>query len=108
MPKLSTLAILAGLSIIGFAQETVFRVPVRVVTVPTAVVSPGGQFVRGLQPYEFRLFDNDRGQNLHLDYVEEPLSLAIVASPVAPSSIASTTLSTRRTSGSHARTASLV
>ncbi|HXJ43831.1 MAG TPA: hypothetical protein VNH18_31390 [Bryobacteraceae bacterium] len=78
MPKLSTLAILAGVSIIGFAEETVFRVPVRVVTVPTAVVSPGGQFVRGLQPYEFRLFDNDRGQNLHLDYVEEPLSLAIV------------------------------
>jgi VWFA-related protein len=78
MPKLLTLAILASISIVGFAQETVFRVPVRVVTVPTAVISPGGQFVRGLQPHEFRLFDNDRDQNLHLDYVEGPLSLAIV------------------------------
>jgi VWFA-related protein len=34
--------------------------------------------VRGLQRYEFRLFDNDRSQNPRLDYVEEPLSLAIV------------------------------
>ena len=34
--------------------------------------------MRGLQPYEFRLLDNDRSQNLHVDYVDEPLSLAIV------------------------------
>jgi VWFA-related protein len=79
MLKLSILAIpVAAVSIIGFAPEPVFRVPVRVVTVPTAVISPSGQFARGLQPYEFRLFDNDRSQNLHLDHVEEPLSLAIV------------------------------
>jgi hypothetical protein len=56
----------------------VFRIPVRVVTVPTAVFSPAGQFIGGLQPHEFRLFDNDRSQNVHLEYVQAPLSLAIV------------------------------
>jgi len=78
MPKLSILAVLAGISTAGFGQETVFQVPVRVVTVPAVVVTSGGQFIRGLQDHDFRLLDNDRGQNLHLEYAEAPLSLAIV------------------------------
>ncbi|MCU1328694.1 MAG: hypothetical protein JWN34_4064 [Bryobacterales bacterium] len=77
-PRLSILAALTGLAAIGSAQDTVFRIPVRVVTVPTAVFSPAGQFIGGLQPHEFRLFDNDRSQNVHLEYVQAPISVAIV------------------------------
>jgi VWFA-related protein len=74
---LKTSALLIAVSA-GFAQApAVIRVPVRVVTVPTAVLSNGRQYVRGLQAGDFRLFDNDRSQNLHLDYVDEPLSIAI-------------------------------
>src|SRR5580658_4346855 len=64
---------------IGFAQSPdVIRVPVRIVTAPTAVVSARGQFVRDLQPRDFSLFDNDLRQSLRLDYVDEPVSLAVV------------------------------
>lgn len=70
-------AVLAASTV--FAQSPVtIRVPVRVVTVPTAVVSPKGQFVRDLQARDFSVFDNDLRQSLRLDYVDEPLSLAVV------------------------------
>jgi VWFA-related protein len=71
------MAVLAALA--GWAQSPpTIRVPVRVVQVPTAVVSSSGHVVRGLRAGDFRLFDNDRPQNVRIDYVDEPLSLAIV------------------------------
>jgi VWFA-related protein len=76
--KTSALLIAVAAAFSGSAQSpTLIRVPVRVVTVPTAVLSNSGQYVRGLQPGDFRLFDNDHSQNLRLDYVDEPLSIAI-------------------------------
>jgi VWFA-related protein len=63
----------------GFAQSPpTIRVPVRIVSVPTAVVSANGQFVAGLQAENFSIFDNDRSQRLRLDYVDAPLSLAVI------------------------------
>jgi VWFA-related protein len=62
-----------------FAQTPeIIRVPVRLVTVPTAVISAKGAFVRGLQAVDFRLFDNEHAQALQLDYADEPLSVAVV------------------------------
>jgi VWFA-related protein len=63
----------------GVAQSpTIIRVPVRIVTVPAVVVSAEGRLIRGLEADNFRLLDNDRTQHLRLDYVDEPLSIAIV------------------------------
>jgi VWFA-related protein len=67
-----------ALTTTAIAQDsTIFRLPVQVVTAPTAVTSHEGKSVRGLQPHEFQLFDNDRSQNLRVDPIDEPVSLAI-------------------------------
>jgi VWFA-related protein len=77
MARLFTVALVAGA--IGFAQTPpVFRVPVRVVSAPTAVVSHDGKLIRGLEAGQFRLSDNGRRQDIRVDLVEEPVSLAIV------------------------------
>jgi VWFA-related protein len=63
----------------GYGQSpAIIRVPVRIVTVPTAVVSTEGKQVRDLQADDFQLFDNERSQSIRLDYADEPVSLAIV------------------------------
>jgi VWFA-related protein len=62
----------------GFAQSPpLIRVPVRVVTVPVAVVSARDKFVTGLKVEDFSLFDNGRAQNVRLDYMDGQISLAI-------------------------------
>jgi hypothetical protein len=71
------IAVLAAPAVVA-QSPVIVRVPVRVVAVPTAVISTSGQFVRGLQTPDFQLFDNERSQNLRLDYVDGPLSLAVV------------------------------
>lgn len=60
------------------SSQTTFRVPVRVVAVPAAVTAPDGRFVHDLRHADFQLFDNDRPQAFELDYVDEPIALAIV------------------------------
>jgi VWFA-related protein len=83
--QLKILAIAAGVMVccLGLAQDpNVFRVQVRVVTVPTVVTSTAqsrnGQYIRDLGPADFELADNDRDQVVHLDYAAGLLSLAIV------------------------------
>ena len=61
----------------GFAQSPTIRVPVRIVTVPSAVLTSSGQPVRGLQAADFSLLDNDHKEDSRLDFADEPLSLAI-------------------------------
>jgi VWFA-related protein len=62
----------------GFVQSPpLIRVPVRVVTVPVAVVSARDKFVTGLKVEDFSLFDNGRAQNIRLDYMDGQISLAI-------------------------------
>jgi hypothetical protein len=58
--------------------QAVFRVPVRVVAVPVVVQNPGGGFVRNLPSAEFRLFDNERPQHFQLDYIDQPVAVAVV------------------------------
>jgi VWFA-related protein len=62
----------------GLAQSPpLIRVPVRIVTVPVAVVSAGDKFMNGLRVEDFSLFDNGRAQNVQLDYMDGQISVAI-------------------------------
>jgi Ca-activated chloride channel family protein len=74
-----TIVIAVAMSPVAAAAQTpVIRVPVRLVEVPVAVTSAGGQPIRGLSAADFKLFDNNRLQSIHVDYADEPLSIAIV------------------------------
>jgi VWFA-related protein len=75
---MNRLVLALGITANLYSQAPTFRVPVRVVSVPTAVVAADGKFVSGLERDQFRLFDNDKQQNPRVDLVEQPLSVAIV------------------------------
>jgi VWFA-related protein len=59
------------------AQETLMRIPVRLVVAPTSVTDHSGNFVNGLTAADFRLYDNDIPQQIHEDGDFLPISLAI-------------------------------
>jgi VWFA-related protein len=59
------------------AQETILRVPVRLVVAPTSVTDHSGNFINGLTASDFQLYDNDVPQQVHEDGDFLPISLAI-------------------------------
>jgi VWFA-related protein len=58
-------------------QGQTIRVPVRLVSVPTLVVSKDGKYVPGLSVGDFRVTDNDRPQAITLDLGRLPASLVV-------------------------------
>src|SRR5579884_378 len=54
-----------------------FPINVRNVLAPTTVTDKNGDFIAGLQPSDFTLFDNDRPQRLNVDVSYRPISLVI-------------------------------
>lgn len=58
-------------------EPPTFRVPVRVVEAPVTVIDRHGEYVDGLQPADFKLYDNDKEQNIHVDVTYIPISLVI-------------------------------
>src|SRR5215510_6809333 len=59
-----------GLAIIG-------RASVQEVTAPVLVFDREGNYVNGLQPHQFHLFDNGKEQNIQVDVSYQPISLVI-------------------------------
>lgn len=60
------------------AQDaTIFRSSVSEVQAPVLVLDRDGQYVNGLQPEQFHLFDNGKEQNIHVDVSYLPISLVI-------------------------------
>jgi VWFA-related protein len=60
------------------AQQTpTIRVPVRLVSVPTLVVSTQGKYIPGLSHSDFQLTDNGRPQSFKLDTYSLPVSIVI-------------------------------
>jgi VWFA-related protein len=53
------------------------RVGVNVVLAPVTVLDHAGEYVSGLQPQDFRLLDNSKEQNIHVDVTYVPISLVI-------------------------------
>ena len=86
--KLLTLASQAFLAVTVFAQapqggltvdiETpIIKTSVTNIVAPVLVTDQSGNIVDGLQPHQFRLFDNGKEQNIQVDVSYEPISLVI-------------------------------
>jgi VWFA-related protein len=58
-------------------QPPTIRVPVRLVSVPTLVVSKDGKYIPGLSADDFRVTDNGRPQTITLDLATLPISLVV-------------------------------
>ncbi|HWQ55657.1 MAG TPA: VWA domain-containing protein, partial [Bryobacteraceae bacterium] len=54
-----------------------FRTTVDVVVAPVIVRDGNGDYVHGLQPSDFRLFDNGKEQNIRVDVAFQPISMVI-------------------------------
>jgi VWFA-related protein len=58
-------------------QERIFRERVDVVVAPTTILDKDGNYVTGIRPSEFRLFDNNQIQNIRVEEAVEPVSLVV-------------------------------
>jgi len=84
MRRILLLSLLSGL-LAGQQPEPVqpqstptIRTTVDVVVAPVLVFDRDGQYVSGLQPEQFHLFDNGKEQNIQVDVSYIPISLAIL------------------------------
>jgi VWFA-related protein len=82
---ITRLVVRTGIAIFAFcafaaaAQDSMtIRVPVRLVTVPTLVLSSRGRIIAGLNASDFQLFDNGLAETITLDSVSTPVSVAVV------------------------------
>ena len=76
------LALLAGTGVcLLLAQEElperVFRAQANVVLAPVTVLTATGNYVNGLEVRDFRLYDNDKLQNISLDVSFTPISMVV-------------------------------
>src|SRR5215510_16210995 len=58
-------------------QMLVIRESVEEVTTPVLVFDREGNYVNGLQPFQFHLYDNGKEQNIQVDTSYQPISLVI-------------------------------
>src|SRR5271157_3498062 len=59
------------------ASDEPIRVPVNVVIAPTTVTDKVGDFVTGLQPGDFSLFDKGHQQKIMVDVNYRPISMVV-------------------------------
>ncbi len=59
-------------------EKSTFFVGTHLVLVPVSVTDRSGNFVNGLTPYHFELFDNRKPQKITEDVTSHPLSLVLV------------------------------
>ncbi len=59
------------------APDVTFRSSVDMVVAPVLVTDSSGDFVDGLEPSQFRLFDNKKEQDIRVDVTFQPISLVI-------------------------------
>ena len=67
-------------SIAQQVQDTIdltFRTGIDVVQTPVLVFDKDGNYVDGLQPHQFHLYDNGKEQNINVDVAYQPISLVI-------------------------------
>jgi len=59
------------------APGQIFRTTVNVVIAPVTVKDDNGNYVHGLRPDEFRLYDNTKAQDIKVDVTYIPISLVV-------------------------------
>jgi VWFA-related protein len=74
---LARLALFLALPSLAQQPDTI-KVPVRLVSVPTLVVSKDGKYIPGLTAEKFRLTDNGHARTFTLDTEDVPVSVAVV------------------------------
>jgi VWFA-related protein len=57
--------------------DPIFRERVNIVMAPTTVLDDDGAYINGIKPAEFRLFDNDKLQEIKVDETYAPLSVVV-------------------------------
>src|SRR5689334_4504334 len=87
MLRLSSALIVCGLLAAQQQQQTppqepaqppvIGRTTVQLVTAPVLVYDRNDNFVNGLQPFQFHLFDNGKEQNINVDVSYIPISLVV-------------------------------
>jgi VWFA-related protein len=86
MMRRNTLWLLAGAAVIATAvtaiaqqpeTEPTFGTRVTVVMAPTTVLDKDGAHITGIKPSEFRLYDNDKLQDIKVDETYAPISLVV-------------------------------
>ncbi len=85
--SLATSLLLASLVLAQEPGTPVFRGGVKAVVAPTVVMTRDGDYVNGLQPWNFQLTDNGKPQDIKVDvtYVPKSLVVAIQANSSAES-----------------------
>ncbi|HVO96859.1 MAG TPA: VWA domain-containing protein [Bryobacteraceae bacterium] len=85
MKKLFSIVCVAGVLLAQEPQkpltpgdQDIIKVETHVVLVPVTVTDHGGNFVNGLTPYDFELFDNGKPQKITEDIASHPISLVMV------------------------------
>ncbi len=69
---------LAAVSLLGAQQRATIRVPVRLVAVPTLVLSNRGRVIDRLDRANFHLYDNNCPQTIRLETATLPLAIVLV------------------------------
>ncbi len=59
------------------AEDVKFRTTVNFVAAPVTVVDKNGAYVNGLEPNQFRLWDNGKEQDIRVDVSFQPISLVV-------------------------------
>ena len=81
MPRLFAIALLASLLLAQNRNDVEapppFRVSTDLVVAPVTVFNRSGEYVNGIQPEQFHLFDNEKEQNIHVDIAYQPISLVV-------------------------------
>jgi len=54
-----------------------FRVNTDLVVVPAAIFDKSSAYINGLQPEQFRLYDNNKEQSIQVDFAYQPISMVI-------------------------------
>jgi VWFA-related protein len=65
------------------AVEAPIKVSVTNIVAPVLVTDRSGNIIDGLQPSQFRLFDNGKEQNIQVDVAFEPISLVVLIEKAA-------------------------
>jgi len=58
-------------------ESPLFRTQVENVVAPVTVLDHDGNYVDGLQPRQFRLYDNDKEQDIRVDVAFQPISMVM-------------------------------
>ena len=75
----AALLAVAALAVAQEEKEPTFVVGTREVIAPTTVLDKDGAYIAGIKAQEFRLYDNDKLQQIKVDEIYAPLSGRVVA-----------------------------